>query len=325
MAAITQFAKWQLALAIGHAVTAAIVFGVYAVHNKTAWIAPVHATYTMWSCTKNKTSCVPTEYRQALDSDVSIGILVMSFSVFSGMHHAVMCSTQYADHVFETGVNLARWADYAMSASLMLLVNHIMFYAAPSVVEVVTVPCIQFLVIVAGFGSEALWAVAPRESKRPHHHTILFACACLPLVLLFGVQFLSMATSLSTEFAHPSSAPVLAPAVTDPNNPPDIVFAFVAFVAVCFAAFAVVHGCKIRGRKSIERCKFYEAVYGLLSFFTKIPLACLFAGTMASRESEADKTGLYVFAIGVVVSAGFGAAMYWTYVRHIIIDNQKNL
>lgn len=317
-----KFAKWQLALAIGHAVTAATVFAVYASNNKPAWIAPVHATYTMWSCANNKTSCVPTEYRQALDSDISIGIFVMSFSVFSGMHHAVMCSTQYADHVFGTGVNLARWADYAMSASLMLLVNHIMFYSAPSVVEVVTVPCIQFLVIVAGFGSEALWAVEP-ETKPPHHHTILFACACLPLVLLFGVQFLSMATSLSNEFANDSSAPVLAPAVNDPNNPPDIVFAFVAFVAVCFAAFAVVHGCKIRGRKSNERNEFYEAVYGLLSFFTKIPLACLFAGTMASRESEADKTGLYVFAIGIVVSTGFGAAMYWTYVRHIIIDTQK--
>ena len=299
-----EFVQWQqllFALHLVSAVTVAVI--VFSEHNK--WLIPVESAFTVWSCNN---TCVQSTYRHRHSATISVGGLVVYFSLISALHHWCMTNTRYVQTVTASGVNAARWADYSVSAALIFLVNSFMYMGHPSLLEIVCIVAVQFLIIVVGYASEELWA---------NHSTVnrpLFLCASLAQAGVFGVQLYSFSVSMTVDVFNTTHAwPTHGPVVLKNNEPPALVYAFVAYVLLSFCAFPVVHLLKTKQRydqTDENRILRYEATYGVLSFGAKIPLTCLYAaGTLARGQSDSDQSSLWAFGIGVLISVVLACCM----------------
>ena len=68
----------------------------------------------------------------------------------------------FSKNMIATGVNPVRWADYALSASLMLMVNAVLWAAPPDLQTLTLWFAVQFTVVAAGYGSEVAWSLGGR-------------------------------------------------------------------------------------------------------------------------------------------------------------------
>lgn len=317
-----KFLWWQRWLAGLH-LTSALIVAVCAAVNSTrghAWVIHMQSVYTLWSCGDGGGStCTQSTYRkQHTGAAINVAFVVMCFSIASGLHHVCMTYEWFTDHVASTGVNTARWADYAVSASLIFLVNSFMYVAHPSLLEVAGVFWVQCLVIAVGYASECLWAASSNLGYRAD--LWLFLLALLAEVDVFGVLLYSFHQSLSDDANLPPAWPIYGPPAATANSPPWLVYIFVAYVIVSFLAFPVAHIAKIGlwHPQVSERTRNlrYEAVYGVLSFGAKIPLTCLFAvGTLTrgsgASQDTANTAELVAFSTAFTLSLGLGVAMWW--------------
>ena len=92
--------------------------------------------------------------------------MVSLFSFISGSHHLWMAwSDTSVKNLIATGTSVYRHIDYSISASLMFVVNSILFYAPPDLQSIVNNFSIQFYVIALGFCSEQIWALNGKSAK----------------------------------------------------------------------------------------------------------------------------------------------------------------
>ena len=163
----------------------------------------------------------------------------------------------------------------------------ILFTSPPDLYTLVLAFVLQFLVIVAGSGSEALWATG--EDKAITHSKYVFAaaffCYLAPWVVLYVIFGMSIEAKVTKD-----ACGVDFIGNAEKQNPPDFVWAAVIGLVVTFTSFAGVHAYKINTlwkAESLEKVSLkYEYVYSFLSFTSKIILLANIAGGILGRSEN---------------------------------------
>lgn len=167
----------------------------------------------------------------------------------------------------------------------MFAIISILFVAPPDINTLMLSYSIQSLVVVAGAGSEALYAADRRNwSKYLYFSTLLlFAVPWVALFLTFGISVDSTPTEdrCGVEF----------PPTTEKKTPPDFVWGAILGLFFTFSSFAVVHAFKIyQGNLKTHSHLKYEFVYSFLSFTSKIILLGNVASGIFARSDNNIKT-----------------------------------
>ncbi len=291
-----RFVAWQWALCALHYIAAVAVVGLLLFGDGGDWEVPVHLTYNVWErlngteCSK-ASPCLVSENRAVLPRAMSVGWTVATFSVFSGTHHLFMAAPRTrgtAAGMIEAGVNPVRWADYACSASAMLMVNSIMWVAPPDLQALVLWFSVQFLVICVGYGSEVAWA-----KEAPGHAVALYCGAMVAYAAVWSVAWAAFQVSKDghagayrvTGAAACVNATGAGPPAT--NDPPTLVYVLLVWLCASFLLFPVVHALKLRTAPGDAGSNLrYEVYYGFLSLFSKIPLLCVYMVGVLGRADN---------------------------------------
>ena len=178
----------------------------------------------------------------------------------------------YAASVLD-GVVWVRWADYAVSATLMLLVNAVLWVSPPDVQSLVLWAAVQTLIIAAGAGSEVA-AVA----SRPGAASTLFWSTVAPFAGVWAAQLYVFYVAVDAD---------------DGANPPAVVYLFLFGLLAGFSAFPIIHGLKLRalrraGGNDAARLAANltaEARYAGLSFSVKFPLLLAYWAGNVNRDA----------------------------------------
>ena len=310
-----RFSKWQLVLGLFHVAASLAVVVVIAVEGD--WDVPVHVTFSAWQSIANGTNFTsglvvenkrPVEARSLLHGTMPLGVIVSTFSLFSASNHFATYATRdgIARQFVEEGVNRFRWADYALSSSLMLMVNSVLWASPPDLASLVLWFVVQFLVIVAGYASEVAWSKnAYRDANA------IFALALVAYTAVWGAPWSQFVISMSGD----SSATAVGGRGIQvaENDPPDLVYALLAWLCGTFFLFPLVHVAKLRSAstQNLGDNLRYEVVYSFLSLFSKIPLMLTFASGVSGRAGrERGESGgsdaLMTLGIASTVSVGVG-------------------
>lgn len=308
-----RFRAWQWVLAAVH-YSAAVTVGVL-VANSGDWVVPVHITFNAWRSLNGTNSSrhaaemvlenrIPTEQRANVGSGISLGAIATTFSLFSGTHHAAVACRADAKAMIAAGVNVYRWADYAMSASLMLVVNAVLWAAPPDLSALVNWFAVQFATCLVGYGSEVAWSTG-----RTGHARGLFAAICAVYVAVWVVPWMQFAAAVSGDPGEVTSVGCtdLKPAASDP---PDLVWAMLIWLCASFFAFPAVHGAKLASdpphvdfaklntatggvvdEAALEHNLWYEVLFGFFSLTAKVPLLAVFASGIIGRARREDNEG----------------------------------
>ena len=121
--------------------------------------------------------CAVLQAETKIQDKLSISWLVFSFTLISGVAHVVQYA--YADtflKVVKAGTNYFRLADYALSASLMFMTFSILWYAPPSLEQLLLNWTVIFEVIVLGFGAEVFRLC---RAALPGARVLLLRICCL--------------------------------------------------------------------------------------------------------------------------------------------------
>lgn len=276
MAFEDRFVRWQWALALIHLSAAAVVGGI--VWSGSDWRVPVYMLYNVWqsgdggSCTADN-PCTIQPHRKELAHALSVGSVVATYSMFSGAHHAVLGAWEWARPgaavaMLRAGVNPVRHADYALSASLMLMTNAVLFVAPPDVQSLVNWFALQFLVVVCGYGSEVAWAAGHRA-----HAFWIFAGAVLPYALAWGATWYGFVVASQHD-------------ATLKNDPPVFVWILLVWLCGSFFLFPIAHCAKLLKDPDVLDSARFESWYSFLSLFSKLPLLCVFASGVVGRSAN---------------------------------------
>jgi len=286
-----RFVRWQWFLAGCHFAAAAAV-GVLVARGDD-WKVPVHLTFNVWKrqggsneCTE-ASPCVLTENRAVLPHHLSLGTAATTFSVFSGTHHlAIALFPAHSRCMIASGVNTFRWFDYAWSSSLMLAVNSVLWVAPPDLQGFVNWFAVQFLVILAGYGSEVAWSASQR-----FHSVALFAGACLAYAAVWSTAWAAFVVSTR---GHDGTVRVGGQTDGDvaTNSPPDLVYALLVWLCGSFLLFPAVHCAKLAAAPETADMLLYEVWYSFLSLFSKIPLLSVFASGIIGRSDRTTLSAL---------------------------------
>lgn len=159
----------------------------------------------------------------------------------------------------------------------------ILFTSPPDLYTLVLAFTLQFLVIVAGSGSEALWATGADKSKTYANIVFgaAFACYATPWIVLYVIFKMSIDAKVTED-----SCGVAFLGEAEKQDPPDFVWVAVIGLFVTFTSFAVAHFFKIRKPKDDKHCLEYEFVYSFLSFTSKIILLANIAGGILGRSEN---------------------------------------
>lgn len=147
---------------------------------------------------------------------------------------------------------------------------------------------LQFLVVVAGSGSEALWAAGKDAYAR-----IVFLATLAAYVVPWTVLYVIFGLSIRADVSEDScGVPFLGNA--EKRNPPDFVWVAVIGLFLLFSSFAAAHAAKIyRADRTQTTNLEYEYIYSFLSFTSKIILLANIAGGILGRTennvTERDK------------------------------------
>lgn len=295
-----RYTLWQAVLALAHYAAAAAVLGTAGTGG---WEVPVVVRFNIWTssdgtCTGSG-GCTISEFERQLEHSIMTGALVASFSFISGTHHLLgvlwgsLYEESYVEHIAnDRGVSVLRWVDYMFSASLMLMLDSILYVAPPSTQQLVLTFCVMFVVVVAGYGSEVAWACGSTG-----HAKAIYLSALAPFVAVWGVTW-----SIFGEGLHPGNnaygikaAFNMTPGV-DSSKPPDFVYAILGLLFGTYCTFPAVHAYRVWKTEpptSVDGVIATEAMYGYLSFLAKIPLLSVYASAISARESSVTVAGRY--------------------------------
>ncbi|HET7568824.1 MAG TPA: heliorhodopsin HeR [Gaiellaceae bacterium] len=185
-----------------------------------------------------------------------IGPLVAAFLLLSAVAHAALASPWlhgWYERNLRRGINHARWLEYSLSSSLMMVVIAMLvgIYDVASLVLVFAVNASMIL-----FG----WLMEIHNQSTPRTNWAAFAFGCLA-----------------------GAAPWIAVAVylAGSSGPPGFVYGIFASLFVFFDVFAVNMALQYRKVGRWREYLYGERVYMLLSLFAKSALAWqVFAGTL---------------------------------------------
>ena len=167
----------------------------------------------------------------------------------------------------------------------MFTIISILFTAPPDINTLMLSYSIQSLVVVAGAGSEAVFACGKRLwAKYIYFATlVLFSVPWVGLFLTFGVAINANPTEDRCQVPFPEG--------TEKKTPPDFVWGAIFGLFFTFASFAVVHAFKIfQGTREPSSHLKYEYVYSFLSFTSKIILLGNVASGIFARSDNNIKT-----------------------------------
>lgn len=211
---------------------------------------------------------------------LSLGVLVPFFSIVSGTNHliqgfSILNANKMTMRWIVGGTLYIRYADYAISASLMLIVLNALFVSPTNVQINVLSVSMMGLVILCGYASEAF-----SMSKENERARVVFGITSALFAMGFGsgfVLFIIGRFNASPETAHP----------------PSIAYFSIAWLFVSFAPYPVIHGCKIgwsgNTMHTEGRTLKYETLYSLASFL-KIPLLGVFFIAVTAQDGLSDFT-----------------------------------
>ena len=195
----------------------------------------------------------------------------------------------YAASVID-GVVWVRWADYAVSATLMLLVNAVLWVSPPDLQTLVLWAAVQVLIIAAGAGSEVAASAGRHGAAR-----VLFWSAVAPFAGVWAAQLYVFYVAVDADTGA---------------DPPAVVYLFLFGLLAGFSAFPIVHGLKLRalraagadaGARLAANLK-SEARYAGLSFSVKFPLLLAYWAGNVNRDATT------VFGFGDLRGSGSGNA-----------------
>lgn len=215
---------------------------------------------------------------QSADSVSLLSLLVLC-SVVSGSVHILLAfdSDDAVQATLETGINPYRWADYAISSPMMVVV----------------------IALVSGVVDVwALWGMAAMQS----------------LLMVFsgymeGSSTYFMATIMAVYYAITVWGPIFHAVAAQPNIP-DFVGAIIATLFLLFASFGIVYVIAIRTSRKIHT----ELAYCVLSIAAKLSLQWLVYGGADSLDGESDGQIIgivlcVVFVVSLVVAVSFSCTM----------------
>ena len=221
---------------------------------------------------------ITTFYEPTEDSvSLNVKIMVLLFSVISGTHHfiAVVSSFMKTDFYLVssvlTGFNWIRWADYALSASLMLMVNTILLKAPADITTLIYVFLVQFMVCLGGAASEFAWSVDCFLAGK-----LFFAAFTVPFILTWASQIFWLYKSADHSEESGDKMPVF-------------VWVYFALLLAGFCLFPVVHALKVwsSDAKSKERVSILaENRYAAASLLAKVPLLLLYSVSLERDNLE---------------------------------------
>lgn len=284
------FRFWQTVLAGGHYGAAAAIIAL--TDGGVGWAVPVIIRFNIWTSSDGRcsgdTGCTINEYERVLSAPLNTGALVASFSFISGTHHAICAALgdAYIKNLAENyrGVSVLRWVDYAWSASLMLMMDSVLWLSPPTIQQLVLTFCVMFLVIVSGYGSEVAWSCGEKG-----HAILVFILACLPFVCTWAVTWATFGEGLNPKEGSYAVRSTTLGAPDTGSSPPDFVIVILVWLFITYCSFPAAHAWRIWTQTpSINEDDAIkaESVYSFLSFFAKIPLLAVYGTAVAARSNR---------------------------------------
>jgi len=287
-----KFYKWQALLCFMHYAGAALLLG--AVLKDGDWKIPVVLRYNVWKsrspdvegCSEG---CRIYEYERVF-STISVGICVSFFSFISGTHHLIAAFPRFGlirSINANGGVNVVRWIDYGLSASLMLMVNSILWLAPPTLHQLLHTAGLMGAVVAAGYGSEAAWAAGSEG-----HPTYIFCAACIPFAMSWISTFLQYSAAHKGPMTGDYSLRGNRRAVIDDDaaDPPLFVTIILVILAASYCLFPIAHARRLLNAAKSPKSDpiLMESVYGSLSFLAKFPLLAVYGTAVLTRAAAID-------------------------------------
>jgi heliorhodopsin len=245
-AKLTGLRRWNVAMGALHFAQGAVMLGV-----ASAFSLPVTSSFLRMDRVTNKLVAVPDELVR-----LRIGPLVAGFLLLSASAHALLASPwlrRWYEGSVSRGINPARWIEYSLSSSLMMVVIA-MLVGIYDVASLLLIFALNATMILFGW----LMELHNQTTERTNWTAFWFGC-----------------------FA--GAAPWIAVAIylAGAADPPGFVYGIFASLFVFFNVFAVNMLLQYR---RVGRWRDYlhgERVYMLLSLFAKSALAWqVFAGTL---------------------------------------------
>ena len=273
----THFRFFQGLLAALH-IGAALSLAIYAEREDKDWTTDVLTEYNAWvgpknsSCASGDGCFIYSVEENFSSSPLSLIWATASFSLISGFHHLIACVffDWYLEKCVHSGVNVVRWIDYAGSSAIMFAVISILFMAPPTITGLVSAYILQFLVVVAGAGSDVAWKLSSGSIPGYSYSKGLFYTTLVAYV--FPWAFLIAQYQIAVD-AHPKadSCGVAFPENAEKKDPPAFVTAAIIGLFATFSLFALVQG---------------EYFFSLLSFVSKISLLGNVAAGVIGRSDN---------------------------------------
>ena len=222
------------------------------------WLATDFALPVTASYLAGPPGTVPEDPQQLFD--IPTGAAVAAFLALSAVAHFVVCTAWWRHYVTDLGrgINRARWVEYSLSASLMIVL----------IAQLVGISDVAALIALFGVNaSMILFGWLQERYEQPRSGGWLpFWFGCLAGV----VPWLAITVYL------------VAPDSTSGAEPPTFVYAIFVSLFIFFNVFALNQWLQYRGLGPWRDYLFGERVYILLSLTAKSALAWqVFAGTLA--------------------------------------------
>jgi hypothetical protein len=191
--------------------------------------------------------------------DIPTGAAVAGFLALSALAHLIVCTAWWQRYLVDLGRqrNPARWVEYSLSASLMIVL----------IAQLVGISDVAALMSLFGVNAAMiLFGWLQERYERPGGGWLPFGFGCVAGV----VPWLAIAVYL------------LSPGSTSSASPPGFVYGIFVSLFVFFNAFAVNQWLQYRAKGRWRDYLFGEKAYIVLSLTAKSALAWqVFGGTLA--------------------------------------------
>jgi hypothetical protein len=238
--------RWNTALSVLHFLQAMAILAL-----ASSFSLPVTSAFLRMDTISNKLVAVPNELIR-----VRIGPLVAAFLLISAIAHAALASPRlhaWYERNLSRGIQPARWIEYALSSSLMMVVIA-MLVGIYDIASLILIFALNATMILFGWIME----LHNQTTTRTNWTAYWFGCVA-------GI------------------APWIAVAIylIGAQDPPAFVYAIYASIFAFFNVFAINMALQYRRAGGWRDYLYGERVYMLLSLFAKSALAWqVFAGTL---------------------------------------------
>ena len=335
-----QLVKWQLILGLLHLLFSFTLIVFASISGKTWNVTPV-VDYNIWAdCYQSDNDCECSEIIDGCGSNSIGGCRILAaqrpstvtfrlatatifFSLISGSFHigAYIFPQIYLDMVTR-GANWFRACDYALSAPLMWLVFSTLWYSPPTIRNLLADYCAFIQIIWLGFAAE----VFGMDVNLRWMSISCFVLSSHMYILLWSGLFTSLWTSslessfvndyiISSAFSLNTSMSSYVKTKTDSiqlqtggqSTFPDFLWVLLIVLFITFTSFAVVALMRMKRvwnkvGSSPQDLMYDEAIYGVLSFTSKITLTAVAWSGVVSRSNNIESSTQFYCPISTINS-----------------------